>query len=226
MLDQKRSRGKTPRSLRRHIALLVLLALLGTLVVRTFVLQSFVIPTESMDPTLAVNDRILVSRLSYRFGEVRRGDVIVFDGQDSFISAAAPESTLAKLGVFLGGLLGFSPREQDYTKRVIGLPGDRVVCCTASGRVSINGRELSEPYVPQGVAPSEQRFDIIVPPGRLWVMGDNRANSADSRAHIGDPGGGTVPQERVIGRVIGRFWPVGRLTMIKQLAAEQEDRRE
>ncbi len=226
MQDQERSRGKTPRSFRRHIGLLVLLALLGTLIVRSFVLQSFVIPSESMDPTLAVNDRILVSRLSYRFGEVRRGDVIVFDGQDSFISSVSPESTLAKFGVSLGGLLGFSPREQDFTKRVIGLPGDQVACCTASGRLRINGQELSEPYVPPGVAPSEQRFDIIVPPGRLWVMGDNRAYSADSRAHLGDPGGGTVPQERVIGRVIGRYWPLDRLTMIKQLAAEQEDRRE
>jgi signal peptidase I len=111
----------------------------------------------------------------------------------------------------VGAFLGVSPSETDFTKRVIGLPGDHVVCCDAAGRITVNDRPLEEPYVMNGDAPSTTAFDVVVPSGRLWVMGDHRSDSADSRAHLGDPGGGTVPVDRVVGKVVGRFWPLGRI---------------
>ncbi len=213
-----RSWAQRPRSARRELLLLVGAALLIALFLRSFVIQSFVIPSGSMEPILMVQDRILVSRLSYTFGEPQRGDLIVFDGRDSFVSTEPTRSGLSKVAGGLASFLGFSPSEQDFTKRVIGLPGDRVTCCTPEGELSVNGQALAEPYLAPGTSPSLTRFDIKVPPGRLWVMGDNRANSADSRAHLGDPGGGTVPQDRVIGRIVARYWPLDRAGIIGQTA--------
>lgn len=191
----------------------MVIAVVLTLVVRTFLVQAFFIPSGSMEPTLQVGDRVLVSKLSYRFGDVQRGDVIVFDGEDSFAGSeevAPPSGALAKAGRAVGAFLGISPSEKDFTKRVIGLPGDHVVCCDSAKRLTVNGRAISEPYVMPGDAASDVAFDIMVPPSRLWVMGDHRSDSADSRAHLGDPGGGTVPRDRVIGKVVVRFWPLNR----------------
>jgi signal peptidase I len=184
-----------------------------TLVVRLLLVQAFYIPSASMEPTLQVGDRVLVSKPAYVVGDVRRGDVVVFDGRDSF--AAEPvdgtgHGLLGRLAGAVGGFLGVSPSEQDFVKRVVGVGGDRVVCCDADGRLSVNGTAVDEPYLAAGDAPSEVRFDVVVPPGRLWVMGDHRSDSADSRAHLGDPGGGTVPLDRVVGEVVLRFWPVDR----------------
>lgn len=190
--------------------MLVTVALVLTMALRVLVVQAFYIPSGSMEPTLAVGDRVLVSRLAYRLGEVHRGDVVVFDGRGSFAPEAAPPAgPLQRLSRSVGSFLGVAPSERDYVKRVIGLPGDRVVCCDPQGRISVDGTALTEPYVMAGDRPSDVPFDVVVPPGRLWVMGDHRSDSADSRAHLGDPGGGTVPLERVVGRVVGRFWPLG-----------------
>jgi len=209
-------RGSTSsrsRSLLRDLPVLVLVAVTLTLLVRLFLVQAFYIPSSSMEPTLRVGDRVLVSKQAYVVGEVHRGDVVVFDGRNSF----APEATdgagrgaLGRVADAVGGFLGISPSEQDFVKRVIGVGGDRVVCCDASGRISVNGTPVDEPYLSAGDAPSDVRFDVLVPPGRLWVMGDHRRESADSRAHLGDPGGGTVPLDRVVGEVVLRFWPVDR----------------
>lgn len=159
--------------------------MLLTVAVRAFLVQAFVIPSGSMEPLLQPGDRVVVSRL--HADDVRRGDVIVFDGADVF----APDG--------------------DFTKRVVGLPGDRVACCSPTGALTVDGEPLAEPYVYPGDRPSEVRFDVVVPPGRLWVMGDHRSVSADSRAHLGDPGGGMVPQDRVIGRVVAIVWPLDRV---------------
>jgi signal peptidase I len=164
-----------------------------------------------MEPTLSVGDRVLVSKLGHLTGPVRRGDVVVFDGSGTF-APETPGTTfggpLGRVAGAVGGFLGIAPSERDFVKRVVGVGGDRVVCCDAAGRLTVNGTPLAEPYVMPGDPPSAVRFDVVVPPGRLWLMGDHRSDSADSRAHLGDPGGGTVPVDRVIGKVVLTFWPV------------------
>lgn len=194
--------------------------------VRILFVQAFVIPTSSMEPMLRVGDRVLVSRLDYRIGAVRRGDVIVFDGAGVFDPpAAAARSPLAGVGRVIAAALGAPIGEDDYVKRVIGLPGERVVCCDAGGRVTINTHPLQEPYLNGSGPASSVRFDIRVPAGRLWVMGDNRTDSADSRAHLGDPGGGTVPLDHVVGRVMTVWWPWGRATGVGRTDSPQDPTR-
>ncbi len=203
-------RAERRRPIARDLPLLVVLALALTFVVRLLVVQAFSIPSGSMEPTLKVGDRVLVDKLAYRFGDVQRGDVIVFDGRGSFAPLTSDIGLLSRAAGAAGSFVGVWPSERDYVKRVLGLPGDRVVCCDA-GRLRVNGAVLDEPYVMAGDAASDQPFDVIVPPGRLWVMGDHRSDSADSRSHLGDPGGGTVPLDRVVGEVALRFWPLSEL---------------
>ncbi|MFP5333722.1 MAG: signal peptidase I [Actinomycetes bacterium] len=167
-----------------------------SLVLRAFVVQAFVIPTASMQPLLQPGDRVLAWRLPAFTGDVRRGDVVVFDGSGVFAESG------------------------DFAKRVVGVEGDRVACCTPDGQVTVDGEPLAEPYLYPGDRPSEVRFDVVVPPGRLWVMGDHRSVSADSRAYLGRPGGGMVPEERVIGRVVGVLWPPGRAGVLDRAAAD------
>lgn len=191
----------------------IAVAALVVAVVRVLLVQSFVIPSESMRPLLQVGDRVLVSRLDYRVGDVQHGDVIVFDGEGSFESAAVrDDAPLAALGRAVAGALGSPVGESDYVKRVIGLPGERIVCCDTSGAITVDGRPLAEPYLAVPGRASSTPFDIRVPAGRLWVMGDNRDDSGDSRAHLGDPGGGTVPLDHVVGRVVAVWWPWARAT--------------
>ncbi|MEZ0163898.1 signal peptidase I [Kineococcus sp. LSe6-4] len=195
------------RSSRGARAVLVLaVALLLVLLVRTFVVQTFSIPSDSMQPTLRPGERVLVWRVDAP--EVRRGDVVVFDGTGTFVDAPPDPQGLAAVGAGIAGLLGFRPGESDFVKRVVGLPGDRITCCDDRGRLLVDGEPLEEPYLQPGDAPSDVRFDIAVPPGRLWVMGDHRSDSADSRSHLGSPGGGTVALGDVIGRVVAVTWPL------------------
>ena len=182
------------------------------MLVRTFVVTPFSIPSASMQETLDIGDRILVERMSSRFGSVDRGDVVVFDGSDTFgaVDEGGPVWRDRLVRVLTLGLAGTS--QTDYVKRVIGVGGDRVTCCDDKGRITVNGKPLDERrYLFPGDAPSQLRFDIRVPEGRLWVMGDHRSDSLDSRAHMGAPGGGTVPERDVIGRVLGVVWPLDRL---------------
>jgi signal peptidase I len=216
------SREGEPAVLRRAVRLVALVAFAGVLlvVVRLVLVQSFVIPTTSMQPTLLAGDRVLVSRWDYRIGDVHRGDVIVFDGDGVFDAAQpVPASTLGRLGRTVASALGAPVGEHDYAKRVIGLPGDHVVCCDVGGRLTVNGTPLVESYLPVGTVASTERFDIVVSAGRLWVMGDNRNDSADSRAHLGDPGGGTVPLDHVVGRVVAVWWPFTRITGVGSVDA-------
>lgn len=175
------------------LAVLLVLAVLTTWLVRSYLVAPFSIPSGSMENTLRPGDRILVDRLSYRLHDVRRGDAVVFDGTQAFGSLNGGGTT-------------------DYVKRVVGLPGDHVVCCDDQGRITVDGSPLDErAYLHPGDVPSELRFDVRVPSGRLWLMGDHRSDSLDSRSHLGDPGGGFVPVDKVIGRVLVVVWPLDRL---------------
>jgi signal peptidase I len=187
--------------------LVLAIALLLVLLVRTFLVQTFSIPSDSMRPTLEPGERVLVWRVDA--ADVERGDVVVFDGTGTFSDAPADPEGPAALGAAVAGLLGFRPGESDYVKRVVGLPGDRVTCCDAQGRLLVNGQPLEEPYVYAGDSASDVEFDIEVPDGRLWLMGDHRSDSVDSRSHLGSPGGGTVAVDDVIGRVVAVTWPLG-----------------
>lgn len=200
-----------PSGLRRFVLLVVVAAVVLALV-RGLLVQSFVIPTPSMAPTLQVGDRVLVFRSAYRLGEMRRGDLVVFDGSGVFDPGATQSANwLAAAGRGLAELLGVPVDERAYAKRVIGLPGERIACCDDEGGLTVDGEPLDEPWLAPGQAPSLDEFDVVVPQGRYWVMGDNREDSADSRAHLGDPGGGTVPEDRIVGRIVTVYWPFDRI---------------
>ena len=198
----------------RDLLVIVVAALALTILLKTFVAQVFSIPSGSMENTLLPGDRILVSKIVYEFRPIARGDIVVFSGAGSWDPPAPPPSSwLTELWDDATNLVGIAGPGTDYVKRVIGVPGDHVVCCNADGRVTVNGVPLSESsYVFPGDAPSESRFNITVPPGRLWVMGDNRGDSDDSRYRAKDPGDGTIPESAVVGRAFLIIWPLSRVS--------------
>ncbi len=200
-------------SRRAHPVLLVLgSALLLLVVVRALVLQSFYVSSGSMRPTLSPGDRVLVSKLG---SAPARGDLVVVDGTSAFGGPdLGPPRDTGIVGRTLSAVsaaLGIDLGEKDYLLRVIGVAGDHVSCCTADGRVSVDGSPLAEPYLAPGSAADQPSFDLTVPAGRLWLLGDDRAVADDSSRHQGAPGGGTVPTDDVVGRVILRFWPPSRM---------------
>ncbi|MFF2408700.1 signal peptidase I [Streptomyces sp. NPDC058092] len=197
----------------RRTAALSVVCSVFVLLVSAFVVQPFLIPSGSMESTLRVGDRVLVNKLAYRFGSVpQRGDVVVFDGTGSFVQEPPRENPVTGLLHGAAASLGLAePARTDYVKRVVGVGGDRVVCCDKQGRLEVNGSPVDEDYLYPGDAPSRVRFDIVVPDGTLWMMGDHRSNSRDSRDHLGEPGGGMVPVDMVIGRADWIGWPLGRL---------------
>ncbi|MGW6570179.1 signal peptidase I, partial [Streptomyces sp. NPDC054975] len=205
----------------RRTGIIGALCVVFVLLLSHFVLQPFLIPSRSMEPTLQVGDRILVNKLAYRFGDQpRRGDVVVFDGTGSFVQQPPQENPVTGLLHGAAAALGLAePAETDFVKRVVGVGGDRVVCCDKNGRLTVNGVPVEEWYVQLGDAPSKVPFDIVVPQGTLWVMGDHRSQSSDSRDHLGQPGGGMVPVERVIGRADWIGWPFGRWSGVPETGA-------
>jgi signal peptidase I len=211
-MEQTRRRS---RKLGWRFALLGLfLAVLISGLVRSLWLDVYFIPSASMEPLLRDGDRILVSRTDFALEPVRRGDVVVFDGRGSFAPLNSGRGPAADFLAGAGHWLGLTGSDTTYVKRVIGLPGDHVICCNADGRLTVNGQQVAEPYVYGGDAPSQLKFSVIVPAGRLWLMGDHRSQSADSRSLLGAPGGGMVPLDRVIGRPVQVIWPLDRFAAI------------
>lgn len=213
---ERRSKQHLPGWL--ELPLTIVLALALALLIKTFLVQVFFIPSGSMEQTLMVGDRVAVNRLAYRISEPKRGDVVVFDGSGTFTQTAQdpPSNILEAVLTEAGRTIGVvPPPDTVFVKRLIGVGGDRVQCCDPVGRILVNGEPLQEPYLYPGDNPSDQRFDVTVPEGHMWLMGDHRSASADSRAHLGDPGGGAVPQSRAIGRVAYVIWPfdnIGRIS--------------
>ncbi|MGW0992991.1 signal peptidase I [Streptomyces sp. NPDC002520] len=178
------------------ITLTVFACLVFLLLLNTFVVRPFQIPSGSMEQGLRIGDRVLVNKLAYGFGgRPRRGDVVVFDGSGYFGDA-------------------------DYIKRVVGVGGDHVVCCDKNGRLEVNGRSVDETaFLYPGDTPSTVPFDVVVPEGRLFLLGDHRGDSSDSRDHLGSPGGGMIPVGRVIGRADWIAWPYSHWTHLRRPAA-------
>ena len=205
---------KRKRSFWRDLVVIVVAALALTVLLKAFVVQVFSIPSGSMENTLLPGDRILVSKIVYKFRPIARGDIVVFSGAGSWDAPNPPPSNwLARTWDDAVNLVGIAGPDTDYVKRVIGVPGDHVVCCNAQGKVTVNGVPLSESsYIFPGNAPSLVRFNITVPAGRLWVMGDNRGDSDDSRYREADPGGGTIPESSVVGRAFLIIWPFSRVS--------------
>ena len=210
-------RPRRKRSFWREFPVMVVIALLLAVVIKTYAIQAFFIPSGSMENTLEINDRVLVNKLVYDVRGIHRGDIVVFNGDGSWDPGTVPKDTnfLVKFADGFASMFGFGHPGDILIKRVIGLPGDQVACCDAQGRVTVNGVPLTEQsYLYPGDTPSEIRFNILVPPGQLWVMGDHRLISDDSRDHLGDPGGGTVPESAVIGRAFVIIWPPSRWRML------------
>jgi signal peptidase I len=213
---ERRSRRQMP--LWQELPLLLVVAFCLAVLIRTFLLQAFFIPSGSMEDTLLVNDRVLVNKVVYDVRDPQRGEVVVFRGTDKWVAQEVQEpepGIVGKFGRTVGDLVGVSrPGEKDFIKRVIGVPGDRVRCCDAQGRVTVNGIPLDEPYVirdsPLDLPPNpaecrSRRFDeVVVPPGQIFVMGDHRLVSQDARCQ------GPVPIENVVGRAFAVVWPSSR----------------
>ena len=189
-------------------------ALVLSLLIKTFLAQAFYIPSESMEDTLVRDDRVLVSLLEPGPFDLARGDVVVFRDPGGWLdpSVVPQRSGLAQAAVEVLTFVGVLPQDagEHLIKRVIGMPGDHVVCCDDDGRITVNDVPLDEGYLPEGTEPSTLDFDVTVPEDRIWVMGDNRGFSQDSRYHQDLAGGGTVSLDLVVGRAVLLFWPLDR----------------
>ncbi|HEU0042534.1 MAG TPA: signal peptidase I [Jiangellaceae bacterium] len=199
MIDEQTAKRRG--SFWRELPILLGVAILVAVLVRAFVLQTFYIPSPSMEHTLNVWDRVLVNKLVYDFRDPRRGEIIVFKAPTDWQSGAEGE---------------------DFIKRIIGVPGDQVRCCDSQGRLIINGTPLDEPYIykdadGQQDPAADKEFEITVPAGRIWVMGDHRSASGDSLEHYSETNDvqeATVPQDSIIGRAFTVFWPLNRATWL------------
>ncbi|MDT0304663.1 signal peptidase I [Streptomonospora wellingtoniae] len=202
----------------KELPILIAIALVLAFVIRTWIAQPFYIPSGSMENTLLIGDRVIVNKLVYQVREIKRGEVVVFNGEGSWDegpSMVQPEESanpVARAFTWVGQQFGLAPNGRDYIKRVIGVPGDTVECCDEQNRVLVNGEPLQEkPYLFPDSIPSHRAFGPVeVPEDHVWVMGDHRGVSRDSREHQNEPGGGAVPTDHVVGRASVIVWPVDR----------------
>ncbi|MFF3605529.1 signal peptidase I [Streptomyces sp. NPDC002463] len=219
----RKVKRRRQRSALREIPILVTVAVLIALVLKTFLVQAFVIPSGSMEQTIQISDRVLVDKLSPWFGaRPERGDVVVFKDPGSWLQQETTPPADDPIGIkqakqaltFIGLLP--SADDRDLIKRVIAVGGDTVRCCGEDGRISVNGMPLDEPYLHPGNPPSKIPFEVQVPEGRIFVMGDHRSDSADSRFHLDEEGHGTVSEEQIVGRAVVIAWPFGHWRTLEQ----------
>ena len=205
-------------SLLREVPIIVVSALVVSVVIKTFFLHFFFIPSGSMENTLQVGDRIAVNKLATFWSDIRRGEAVVFRDPANWLGAPYdppmnPALKTIKKSLETVGILP-NPSTQYLIKRVVGVGGDHVVCCDKQGRLQVNGVSVNEPYIYAGNKPSETNFDITVPKGFIWVMGDHRAASADSRFHTSDVNKGMVPLKDVEGRATFVVWPFNHIKFL------------
>jgi len=223
----RRSKTVTPKkkgSLLKELPVLLIVAFGLAVLIKTFLFQAFFIPSGSMEPTLhgctgCSGDRVLVNKIVYYFGDPAPGDIVVFEGPETWapeVQIAEPANWFSSALATLGRAIGVGPpNEKDYVKRVVAVGGQTVECCDADGRVLVDGVPVDEPYIVTDNPLESRSFEpITVPEGRLWVMGDNRAGSADSRSHRTDKYSGTVAVDDVIGKAAVIVWPFSRFTML------------
>ena len=208
-------------SLLKELPILIVVALVVSLFIKSFLVQFFYIPSGSMENTLQIQDRVAVNKVPFISDNIKRGDIVVFRDPNNWLPENVENSSnsltaKAKSLLVTVGVLP-NPAKQYLVKRVVGVAGDRVVCCTEGKKLSINGVEVTEPYIYGGDAPSDMKFDVTVPEGKLWVLGDHRGASADSRYHQEDINSGFVPLERVSGRVVAVIWPFKNLTYVPRV---------
>ncbi|MHA7986867.1 signal peptidase I [Rathayibacter sp. CAU 1779] len=214
----KKSRQRSVKLFLRDLVIIFLVAILVSFLIKTFIVRSFYIPSGSMENTLQINDLIIVNELEPNVMPIQRGDVVVFTDPGGWLPPSTEKSTTNPIEWVLS-LVGLAAPDSDdhLVKRVIGLPGDKVTCCNALGQLSVNGSPLDEPYIK--ISPGETdaasvHFDVTVPKGDLWVMGDNRWDSQDSSRNQNLPGKGFVPEKDVVGRAILISWPISHWTWL------------
>jgi signal peptidase I len=199
----------------RELPVIVVAALIVSILVKTFLIHFFYIPSGSMENTLQVGDRIAVNKFGALFTDIKRGEVVVFADPDNWLGSSDNSGNSGISGVIKTGLITVGvlpdPAKQFLIKRVVGVGGDNVICCDKSGKLQVNGVSITEPYIYTGDKPSETKFNVQVPNGFIWVMGDHRSASADSRFHPDSANNGMVPMSKVVGRAVFIVWPVTNL---------------
>lgn len=203
----------------RELPILIISALVLSIIVKTFFIQFFYIPSGSMENTLQVNDRVGVNKFGALFSDIKRGEVVVFRDPANWLSPNYDDSSgirkVIKDSLVFVGVLP-DPSKQYLIKRVIGVGGDKVRCCGKEGKIEVNGVSINEPYIYEGDKPSDSEFEVEVPQGFIWVMGDHRGASADSRFHTDDPNKGMVALDKVTGRATFIIWPFSNLAILEK----------
>ena len=207
-------------SLLREIPIIIGSALIVSIIVKTFFLHFFFIPTGSMENTLQVGDRIAVNKFGALFSEIKRGEIVVFADPDNWLGQAPDDQNSGLIGRGKDLLITIGvvpdPAKQYLIKRVIGVGGDTVICCDDQDKLQVNGKSVDEPYVYENDKASESNFNVTVPEGFIWVMGDHRGASSDSRFHTNDVNAGMVPLSKVVGRATFIVWPISNLDFLEK----------